>query len=142
MKKKYLINKLSTKNIKKIKNSKGNIYKILSNKDKFFDGFGDCYLSEINPYQIKAWRFHKKTTQKLFIISGKCKVVVLLEKKFYQKYLTDKKNNIFIIPNKHWYGFKNTGAKKVRLLNITNKAYSEKEILRKNKNEIDYDWKK
>ena len=34
------------------------------------------------------------------------------------------------------------GVKKVKLLNITNRNYSEKEILRKKQNEIEYDWKK
>ena len=49
---------------------------------------------------------------------------------------------LVIIPNNSWYGFQNIGAKKVKLLNITNQNYSEKEILRKKLREIDYDWKK
>ena len=49
---------------------------------------------------------------------------------------------LVIIPNNSWYGFQNIGAKKVKLLNITNQNYSEKDILRQKLREIDYDWKK
>ena len=41
---------------------------------------------------------------------------------------------------KIWYGFKNIGKNKVKLLNIVNLNYNEKEIQRKNKNQINYEW--
>ena len=136
------INNIKIFNIKSIKNAKGNIFKILSSKSNFFNNFGDCYISEINSLKLKAWRCHKRSIQNIFIISGKCKLVVYFKNKFHQIYLSSISPKLVIIPNNAWYGFQNMGTKKVKLLNITNRNYSEKEILRKKKNEIDYDWKK
>jgi len=48
---------------------------------------------------------------------------------------------LLIIPNKSWYGFQNIGKDKVKLLNIINIKYSEKEIERKNIQDFNYDWK-
>ena len=64
------------------------------------------------------------------------------KKKFYNFVLSEKINKILIIPNKCWYGFKNIGSKKVKLLNLINVNYSEHEIQRKNIKDIGYDWKK
>ncbi len=134
--------KVKVYKVKIIKNIFGNIFKILSSKSKYFNKFGDCYISEINPFKIKAWRCHKKSIQSIFIISGKCKLIINIGNKFHQVNMSSISPKLVIIPNNSWYGFQNIGAKKVKLLNITNQNYSEKEILRKKLREIDYDWKK
>ena len=140
MKIKFSKNKIKFKTIKPIKNNKGNIFKIISSKNNFFDKFGDCYISEINPKKVKAWRYHKFSNQKIFLITGKCKVVIYFNKKIKKFVLSEKKPGLLFIPQKHWYGFKNIGKNKVKLLNIVNLNYNEKEIQRKNKNQINYEW--
>lgn len=142
MKKKFLKNKIKEIKLKEIGHPKGDITKILTKDSIFFQNFGECYLSEIKPKKIKAWRYHKRSTQRIFLISGKCKIVGINGKKIYKINLSEKDKKLIIIPPKYWYGFKNTGFKKVKLLNITNKKYNEKEILRKNENELNYAWKK
>lgn len=141
MKKKSKTNKkVRIFKVKKVINSKGNIIKILSTKDNFFDKLGDIYLSEIKPFQIKAWRCHKKSTQNIFVISGKCKIVYLIKKKFKKIKLSENSLKLVVIPENCWYGFQNLSRKKVQLLNVTNKNYSDKEIIRKEKNRIKYRW--
>jgi|TARA_B100000586_G_C19986949_1_gene374556 dTDP-4-dehydrorhamnose 3,5-epimerase-like enzyme len=141
MKKKLKINKkVKIFKVKKVVNLKGNIIKILSKKDKFFDKLGDIYLSEIKPFQIKAWRCHKKSTQNIFVIYGKCRIVCFFKKKFKKINLSENSLKLVVIPKNCWYGFQNLSHKKVKLLNITNKNYSEKEIIRKEKNSMDYKW--
>ena len=141
MKKKSKINKkVRIFKVKKVINSKGNIIKILSTKDNFFDKLGDVYLSEIKPFQIKAWRCHKKSTQNIFVINGKCKIVYLFKKKFKKIKLSENSLKLVVIPENCWYGFQNLSQKKVQLLNVTNKNYSDKEIIRKEKNRIKYRW--
>ena len=80
--------------------------KILSKNDSFFKKFGECYISEIKPKKIKAWRYHKKNSQKIFLIEGKCKVI-LIKKKIIKKFILNSTNpSMLIIPKKTWYGYK------------------------------------
>ncbi len=139
MKKK--LNNLKTIILKKIKQKKGNIIKIIKKEDVFFNSFGELYISEIKPHKIKAWRYHKKSTQHIFLIQGKCKIVCQAKKRFKEIQLLENSNKLVIIPEKCWYGFKNESGKKVRLLNLCNQKYSENEILRKEIKEMKYDWK-
>jgi dTDP-4-dehydrorhamnose 3,5-epimerase-like enzyme len=137
MKKKSLNKKIRFLDIKILKNKKGNLLKIFNGKDKL----GDCYISYVNKNKIKAWRYHKLSEQRIFLLSGKCKVVVISKKKNNTYILTENKKKLLIIPKKSWYGFQNIGKDKVKLLNIINIKYSEKEIERKNIQDFNYDWK-
>ena len=127
-------------NLKVIKNTKGNIVKILNKKDKNFKSFGECYISEIKPNGLKAWRYHIKNSQKITVIEGKCKIVMLRNKKFKSYILSSKNPKMLDIPNKIWYGFKNLTKKKVKILNITDKHFQESEVIRKKINEILFKW--
>jgi len=139
MKKK--LNNLKTIFLKQIKQKNGNIIKIIKKEDTFFKSFRELYISEIKPYKIKAWRYHKKSTQHIFLIQGNCKIVCQVKKKFKEIQLSENSNKLVIIPKNHWYGFKNESGKKVRLLNFCNQKYSENEISRKEIKEIKYNWK-
>ncbi len=132
--------KVTYQNLKVIKNKKGNLIKIYSKRD-FFRRIAESYISEINPNKIKAWRFHKKTNQKLVLIEGNCIVVVFSNKKIKKFKLSYKKPRLLQIPKKTWYGFKNLSSKKkVKILNFIDKKYDENEIERKKINEIRYNW--
>ena len=42
-----MLSKVKTYKIKKIDLNQGKIIKLLNKKDKFFKGFGECYLNEV-----------------------------------------------------------------------------------------------
>jgi dTDP-4-dehydrorhamnose 3,5-epimerase len=126
--------------LKKIKNSQGDILKILSKKDKYYKNFGECYISEIKPKKIKAWRYHKKSQQNIVVIDGKCKIVLLTNKRFVIYNLSSKNLKMLIIPKKIWYGFYNFTKNKTKILNITDKIYNDREIIRKEEKEIVFKW--
>lgn len=131
---------MSIRKLKIIKHKKGNIIKILSKKDIFFRRFGECYISEIKSKQIKAWRYHKKNAQKIFLIEGKCKIILLNKKKVNTYILNSIDAKLLIIPKNTWYGFQNLTNRKIKILNIIENDYDEKEILRKKIKEINYNW--
>ena len=126
--------------LKKIKQKKGNIVKIIKKDDTFFYSFGELYVSEIKPHQTKAWRYHKRSTQNIFLLEGRCKIVCQLKKRFVETQLSENSPKLIIIPKKCWYGFKNKSRKKVKLLNLCDRKFSENEILRKEIKEIKYNW--
>lgn len=141
MKKDYLKKKTNFLPSRIIKNKNGNLIKILEKKKIFNNNFKECYISEIKPNKIKAWRFHNKLSQNIFIIDGKCLVVIILNKKFRKILLSEKKPGILKIPCKHWYGFKNLSKKrKVRILNFIDRPYQEEEIIRKTTKSFKYKW--
>ena len=140
MKKKFLKNKIKEIKLKEIVHPKGDITKILTKDSIFFQNFGECYLSEIKPKKIKAWRYHKRSTQNIFLLEGRCKIVCQLKKRFVETQLSENSPKLIIIPKKCWYGFKNKSRKKVKLLNLCDRKFSENEILRKEIKEIKYNW--
>ena len=127
-------------NLKIIKNNKGNIIKILSKKDKHFKSFGECYISEINPKCLKAWRYHYKNSQRIVVLEGKCKIVLFKNKKFKSYILNSKNLKMLNIPKKIWYGFKNLTKKKAKILNITDNNFKESEVIRKKVKDIVFKW--
>ena len=139
MKKK--LNNIKTIFLNQNKQKKGNIIKIIKKGDIFFNSFGELYISEIKPYKVKAWRYHKRSTQNIFLLEGKCKIVCQVKEKFVEIQLSENLPKLTIIPKKCWYGFKNKSGKKVKLLNLSDQKFSENEILRKEIKEIKYNWK-
>lgn len=133
-------NNIRVINLKKLNNFKGKIIKIIKSTDKFFNTFGELYISELKPNQIKAWRYHKQSTQNIFLVSGKCKLVYLNRKKFKKIILSDKLPKLIIIPKKTWYGYQNLSKNISIILNLSSKKYLESEILRKAKIEMNYKW--
>lgn len=127
-------------NLKKIKNSQGDLFKILSKKDKNFKRFGECYISEIKPKKIKAWRYHKKNKQKIIVINGECRIILFIKNKFKNYNLSYKNKKLLIIPKKTWYGIHNFTRKKTQILNILENIYDEREVIRKKEKEILYTW--
>ena len=130
-------NNIRVINLKKLNNFKGKIIKIIKSTDKFFNTFGELYISELKPNQIKAWRYHKQSTQNIFLVSGKCKLVYLNRKNL--KLFVNKSPKLIII-SKTWYGYQNLSKNISIILNLSSKKYLESEILRKAKIEMNYKW--
>ena len=69
------------KKLKKILNIKGNIYKMISSKDKLFTSFGEIYLSEVFPSKFKGWKIHENMSQIITVILGKIRFFIKNKKK-------------------------------------------------------------
>ena len=133
--------KTKVTNLVVIKNSKGNITKILNKNEKFFTKFGEIYLSKTNKGSIKAWKKHKKTNLNLTVISGIIKFVIYneLNKKFSHFILKEKDKKRIYIPAGLWFGFKGLGDINI-ILSITSKMFNKREILRKKVKDIKFNW--
>ena len=133
------INGLKKKNIKIIKNKKGDLIKYLSSKDSFFKKFGEIYFSEIKKGQIKGWNLHKRYTCHLAVISGSVTFnfvdyrknsITFLKK---EKINLNKKNHaIIIVPPKIFFNF--TTKNKISLVvNTLNYPHLDSETEKINK---------
>ena len=119
-----------------IKNKKGNIKKFITKKSLEFNGFGECYFSEIKKNQFKGWKKNETTNQLISVINGKVKFYLIDDRKKKIKKLNfildeDKNYKKIIIPKNVWYAFKGLGYKKSILFNFLSIEYKKTKIINK-----------
>ena len=73
-------NFFKTEKIQIIKNSKGNLYKMLSKKHNFFQKIWRDIFSEVHPKKFKGWKYHEKRTQIITVVNGKVRFFFLKKK--------------------------------------------------------------
>ena len=116
--------------LKKIKIQKGNIYKFLSRNDKFFEKFGEIYISEIKKNSIKGWNYHLKNKCHLAVISGKVRFHLIKErnKKFFSRKIILSSNNykLLVISPKIFFSFKGIDKKNL-IINFLQNPHQKKE---------------
>ncbi len=135
IKNKLLINKFPV-----IKNKDGSIYKLVDTSHFKKKKISESYISTIKKNSVKAWKYHKKNTLNLFVIKGKVIFVIFTNGKFYKYVVDDLSFSRLTIPNKMWYGFMGLNSKESKILCFTDFAHNEKEMLRKNIDEIYFNW--
>lgn len=123
-----------------IKNNKGNIKKFITKKSLEFNGFGECYFSEIKKNQIKGWKKNKTTNQLITVIKGKVKFYLIDDRKknkiIRKNYILDDNINYkkIIIPKNVWYAFKGINNDISILFNFLNIEHKNTKILNKSFN--------
>ena len=139
---KNLLSKIKITSLKIIKSSKGDVMRVLKKKDLKSWNFSEAYFSKVKFGKIKAWKFHLKMTLNLTVPSGRVKFVFYSEqgKRFRVIEIGDKKYSRLTVPPKIWFGFKGMSKKENIILNLTNIEYNSREILRRNRNKIKFNW--
>src|SRR3989338_1621569 len=65
-----MIEGVEIKKLKKIADERGFLMEMLRNDDKFFQKFGQMYMTVCKPGYVKAWHYHKKQSDNFTIIQG------------------------------------------------------------------------
>ncbi len=133
-------NRIFKTNLKK--NPKGNIIKLINEKDKYSKFNGEAYISKINKNKIKAWKLHKQANLNLFIIYGKILLVTMYKNKFNKIKLDHINHNRVYIPKGTIFGFQNLSANQTYILSISDVVYDKKESLSFKLKEFEYNWLK
>ena len=131
-----IIQGISVKKLSKINNDKGSILHVLKSSDPCFTQFGECYISEVYPGKIKAWKKNTLQTQNLAVIEGKTKFVIFDDR---EGSISKGQLNIFeisraenyqllTIPPNIWYGFRCLGVKKSIIINCSDHLHDIKNI--------------
>ena len=115
---------------------------ILKKKESKRWNFEEAYFSKVKFDKVKAWKFHLKMTLNLVVPSGKVKFVFYSEKdKCFRVIVTGEKRYLRLtVPPKIWFGFKGLSKKENIILNLTNVEHNPREILRRDKNKIKFNW--
>lgn len=62
--------------LRQISVPKGNLWHAFKSTDDGFVGFGEAYITQIEPRQIKGWKRHNRYTLNLVVISGAVKFII------------------------------------------------------------------
>ena len=106
------------------------------NTDSHFNKFGECYISEVNPGKIKAWKKNSVQTQNLTVVQGNIKFVIFDDRK---NSITKNQINMFeinrdqnykllTIPPNIWYGFSCLGNIRSLIVNCSDHPHNPKNI--------------
>ena len=142
MGKKYL-NKIKITPLKIVRASKGNILRVLQKKELNNWKFAEAYFSNICKGKIKGWKLHKEMTMNLIVPSGKVKFVFFDEKfKSHKEFTIGRLNYCRLtVPPKIWFAFQGLDNKYPNLVfNFANLQHDPNEVIRKEINEIFYNW--
>lgn len=119
--------------IKKIFNKGGKIFKFVTKKDKYFEGFGEVYFNFINKNAFKGWIYHKKNQCILTVVSGYVKFNLIAKirgKKIKKTFsINSKDQKILIIPKNIWFSF--VGLQKSIVANLIKYPHNDKEVIKK-----------
>lgn len=136
---------------RKIKDDRGAVYHMLSVKDPEFSGFGEIYLSQVNPNVVKAWNVHSRMIRNYLLVCGSAHLVLFDDRSesptrgALQEIRLDERsetNQLVIIPPGIWSGFKGVGSQASIIANCASIAHDPTEISRRSFDDpyFSYDW--
>ena len=71
-----MIEGVSLHSLKQISVPKGDLWHAFKMNDEGFVGFGEAYLTQIEPHQIKGWKRHNRYVLNIVVIVGAVKFVI------------------------------------------------------------------
>lgn len=144
-----MIQGINIYSLKQISVEKGDVWHGLKQSDQGFNGFGEVYFSNINPGQIKGWKKHLKTTLNLIVLKGVIEFVFYDDREdsatlgeFFSIVASEFADNyirINVSPG-IWMAFRCKSGETALLMDIINQPHSDNESLRKEIDEINYNW--
>jgi dTDP-4-dehydrorhamnose 3,5-epimerase len=133
--------------LKTIQHPKGDIYHAIKKRDFGFAGFGEAYFSTINKNEIKGWKSHQEMTMNLIVPMGGVTFVLYDDRKnsvsinqYYSVTLSLSNYHRLTIPPGIWHAFIGQNHDINLILDVANIEHDSDEILRKNIDEIPFNW--
>ena len=142
MGKEKILNKIKVTPLKIINLPAGNIMKALKKDELKNWNFGEAYFSKVKFNKVKAWKYHLKMKLNLIVPLGKVQFVFYSKKNntFRKIVIGEKKYFRITVPPRVWFGFKGVSKTESIILSIANIKHDAKEILRCDKNKINFNW--
>ena len=126
--------------LKKIYNSKGDIFHAMKKSDKGFAGFGEAYFSTVKTGEIKGWKKHKEMMLNLIVIKGEIEFVIYDNHNFFNVKLSKKNYQRLTIKSNLWLAFRGLGDENI-LLNLASIEHNKNESESVDINSFEYNWR-
>ena len=136
------VNKILVTSLKIIPVEGGDVMHGLKEIDDGYIKFGEAYFSYIKKNKVKAWKRHKLMQLNLIVPKGDVLFVFKDALENFRKEIIGESNpKRLTVPQGLWFGFKGINSKESVILNISNIMHDDREVEKKEINEINYDWK-
>lgn len=133
---------IKIKELKIISDKRGSVRKMISSQDPEFTKFGEIYFSTIKKDVVKAWMKNKTATTNYTLIQGSVKLVLVENEEIKEIHLDSKEGKLITISPGIWRGIENTGQTEAIIADLMDRPYDEKDLERKNPEELTEIWKK
>ena len=136
------VKKVVVTSLKIISLADGNVMHGLKEIDDGYIKFGEAYFSYIKKNKVKAWKKHNHMQLNLIVPKGEVLFVFKDSLGSFREEIIGEGNPARLtVPPGLWFGFKGINSNNSVILNISNIMHDDKEVERKEINEINYDWK-
>lgn len=132
--------------LRQISVPKGDLWHMFKATDEGFVGFGEAYLTQIEPHEIKGWKRHNRYTLNLVVVVGAVKFVIYDDrdgsatKGEFQEVMLSLKGNyqrLTIAPGL-WMAFAGVDDQTSALIDMIPEVHDPSESDKKELNEIAY----
>ena len=127
--------------LKEIDVEGGAVMHAMKKSDIGFNGFGEAYISTVNPGCIKACKIHTQMTMNLIVPIGKVMFAFIDSSSSHRSEVIGEDNYSRItVPPGIWFGFKGISSVSSIILNIASIEHSSNEIKRKDLDDMNFNW--
>ena len=146
-----MIDGVAVKELKCRCDERGRVMELVRNDDKFFEKFGQVYMTTNYPQVVKAWHCHKKQIDYVVCISGMIKMVLYDDrkdsptyKKIEEHFIGEHNYSLIKIPCGVYHGWKCISEKESVVISTITEPYDAKnpdeDRLPYNDEKIPYNW--
>jgi dTDP-4-dehydrorhamnose 3,5-epimerase len=146
-----MIKGAALKPLRPLTDERGRLMEILRSDEELFKKFGQVYMTTAYPGVVKAWHLHQLQTDHFTCVHGMMKVVLFDGRKdsptkgeVNEFFIGEHNQQLLVIPNLVYHGFKCIGEKEAIIINVPTEAYDYKKPdevrLPYDTPEIPYDW--
>jgi dTDP-4-dehydrorhamnose 3,5-epimerase len=136
------LDRIVTTTLARIPTPGGDVMHAMRETDDGYGGFGEAYFSWVDRGAIKAWKQHQRMTMNLVVPFGEVRFVFLLEtpqRSFREERIGTPNYTRLTVPPGIWFGFQGMAERNL-VLNVASIAHDPSESLRRDLDEIPYDW--
>ncbi len=143
-----MIEGVSLHPLKQISVPKGDLWHAFKVSDEGFAGFGEAYLTQIEPHQVKGWKRHNRYVLNIVVVVGAVKFVIFDDREgsvtkgqFEELFLSpaDNYQRLTIAPGL-WMAFAGASVQTSMLMDLIPELHNPEEADRKELDEIKFDF--
>lgn len=134
--------------LKQISVPKGDLWHAFKASDEGFVGFGEAYLTQIEPHQVKGWKRHNRYVLNIVVVVGAVKFVIFDDREGsatkgqFEEIILSPTGNYqrLTIASGLWMAFASASAQTSMLMDLIPELHSPEEADRKELDEIKFDF--
>jgi len=130
-------------NLQQIPRQGGDVWHVIKSSAPGYQGFGETYISWVDPGEIKGWKCHTKMALNLVVPVGEVQFVFMSEdsRSFRSETIGEVRYVRITVPPNIWFAFQGLSEEPSMVLNHANIEHGEEVVHEKCLSEIEYPWR-